>query len=123
MCSGYMWNTIRQPPFIAMGRDGKPMYFAAGFQQQYGVETVVVAIYSVISFSFIAMTVLAPKMPAANLKGVVYAGLLTFLFAYSMILFVFRMKNGQYPYKLVLLLNVAVLIKQFDFNQSIPNYI
>ncbi len=39
---GYMWNTIRNPPFIA-NEDGRPAFFASGFQNQYGVETFIVA--------------------------------------------------------------------------------
>lgn len=43
MTSGYMWNTIRTPPFIAQGRNGSPAFIADGFQNQFGVETIIVA--------------------------------------------------------------------------------
>ncbi len=59
--SGHMWNSIRGAPYVAMGQGGKPEYFAGGFQSQYGVETqIVAAIYSLLAFSFIALTVLVP---------------------------------------------------------------
>ncbi len=69
MTGGYMWNTIRNPPFIAMGRDGKASFFAGGFQQQFGIETVFVAsLYALVSLSVIVLVVLVPKAPAANQK-------------------------------------------------------
>lgn len=40
---GYMWNTIRNPPFIAAGDGGRADFIAGGFQNQYGVETFIVA--------------------------------------------------------------------------------
>lgn len=43
MCSGYMWNTIRTPPYVMMGPAGKVEYIAGGFQNQYGAETQIVA--------------------------------------------------------------------------------
>jgi oligosaccharyltransferase complex subunit gamma len=111
-----MWNTIRQPPFIAMGRNGEPLYFAGGFQQQFGIETVIVAFcYSLISFSIIVLTVLAPKMPAGEEKNVVYVGLMLFVVSYSTILLVFRFKNGHYPYKLVFALDPAFLNKDSNW--------
>lgn len=43
MCSGYMWNNIRNAPYLSMGGNGKIEYFAGGFQNQHGVETQIVA--------------------------------------------------------------------------------
>jgi hypothetical protein len=40
---GYMWNTIRNPPFMPVGRDGGLSLIAGGFQNQFGVETFIVA--------------------------------------------------------------------------------
>ena len=40
---GYMWNTIRNPPFIAAGPNGEASFIAGGFQNQYAVETFIVA--------------------------------------------------------------------------------
>jgi oligosaccharyltransferase complex subunit gamma len=44
MCAGQMWNSIRHAPYMAMGQNGKPEYFAGGFQSQYGAETQIVAL-------------------------------------------------------------------------------
>lgn len=42
MVSGYMWNQIRTPPYVMPGPKGQLNYFAAGYQQQYGVETQII---------------------------------------------------------------------------------
>lgn len=42
MCSGHMWNSIRQAPYMSVGQGGRPEYFASGFQNQYGAETHIV---------------------------------------------------------------------------------
>jgi oligosaccharyltransferase complex subunit gamma len=52
MSSGYMWNTIRTPPFIALGPNGKPSYFAQGFQTQFGFETTAAASLCIIFFLY-----------------------------------------------------------------------
>ncbi|KAJ3262237.1 oligosaccharyl transferase subunit ost3/OST6 [Boothiomyces macroporosus] len=49
MCSGYMWNTIRNPPFLA-NQNGQVGYIASGFQNQFGAETVIVAILCIKNF-------------------------------------------------------------------------
>ncbi|KAF9178667.1 oligosaccharyl transferase subunit ost3/OST6, partial [Haplosporangium sp. Z 767] len=43
MISGHMWNQIRNPPYMARGRDGHPAFIAQGFQNQIGIETQLVA--------------------------------------------------------------------------------
>ena len=49
---GYMWNTIRNPPFIAAGQNGQASYIAGGFQNQHGVETFIVAGICKLLFTF-----------------------------------------------------------------------
>eukprot|EP00842_Homolaphlyctis_polyrhiza_P000965 jgi/Hompol1/186/HPOL_000788-RA len=44
MCSGYMWNTIRNPPFIGH-HNGRSQYLSGGFQYQFGIETQTIAIF------------------------------------------------------------------------------
>ncbi|KAF9956270.1 oligosaccharyl transferase subunit ost3/OST6 [Mortierella alpina] len=44
MISGHMWNQIRHPPYTMTGRDGRPGFIAAGFQNQFGLETQIVAV-------------------------------------------------------------------------------
>lgn len=100
--SGYMWNSIRGAPYIAMKAGGKPEYFAGGFQNQYGVETqIVAAIYSLLAFSFIALTVLVPAQrdPTRQRAGV-YVWSAIFLATFSLLFFIFRTKNPSYPFRL-----------------------
>lgn len=44
MCAGQMWNSIRKAPYLQMNSNGKPEYFAGGFQNQHGAETHIVAL-------------------------------------------------------------------------------
>lgn len=43
MTSGYMFNSIRNTPFVGFSQGGKPEYFSGGFQSQYRAETQIVA--------------------------------------------------------------------------------
>ncbi|SPO27922.1 related to OST3 - oligosaccharyltransferase gamma subunit [Ustilago trichophora] len=100
--SGHMWNSIRGAPYVAMGPGGKPEYFAGGFQSQYGVETqIVAAIYSLLAFSFIALTVLVPAQrdPTRQRAGV-YVWSAIFLSTFSLLFYIFRTKNPSYPFRL-----------------------
>jgi oligosaccharyltransferase complex subunit gamma len=113
-----MWNTIRTPPFVAKGHDGNPQYIAGGFQQQFGVETFIVAVlYGLVSFSVILLTDITKQSPAAKQKGnfefdvgFAYAGLILLFVSFSLLLALFKVKNGSYPFKLVLsFLTLAIL--------------
>ena len=93
--SGHMWNSIRGAPYVAMGQGGKAEYFAGGFQSQYGVETqIVAAIYSLLAFSFIALTVLVPAQrdPTRQRAGV-YVWSAIFLGTFSLLFYIFRIKK------------------------------
>ena len=41
--SGHMYNHIRKVPYVTGDGKGGIVYFAAGFQSQYGMETQIVA--------------------------------------------------------------------------------
>ncbi|KAH6599962.1 hypothetical protein BASA50_002646 [Batrachochytrium salamandrivorans] len=102
MCGGYMWNTIRAPPFIG-NKDGQPHFLSGGLQYQFGVETHIVAIlYGLASTAFVALVVMAPKVstPAAQ-RTAVFICLVSFMFVYSVILSVFKLKAGNYPFRLM----------------------
>ncbi|WP_204280624.1 hypothetical protein, partial [Providencia stuartii] len=46
-------------PYVAAGRDGKVQWIAAGYQNQLGLESQVVgAIYGLLAFSIVALSVL-----------------------------------------------------------------
>jgi oligosaccharyltransferase complex subunit gamma len=41
--SGHMYNHIRKVPYVAGDGQGGVSYFAGGFQNQYGMETQIIA--------------------------------------------------------------------------------
>lgn len=42
--SGYMWNKIKNTPYVAVGEGGKISWFAGGFQNQLGMESQIVGV-------------------------------------------------------------------------------
>ncbi|KAJ5291135.1 hypothetical protein N7478_000386 [Penicillium angulare] len=98
--SGQMFNHIRKVPYVAGDGQGGISYFAGGFQNQFGMETqIVAAIYAVLAFSTIALAVKVPRME--DVKGQQLAVLIwgSVIFGtYSLLLSVFKTKNGGYPF-------------------------
>ncbi|KAJ5214794.1 hypothetical protein N7468_010473 [Penicillium chermesinum] len=100
--SGQMFNHIRKVPYVAGDGRGGISYFAGGFQNQFGMETqIVAAIYAVLSFATIALAVKVPRME--DVKGqqvavLIWGGLL--FGTYSLLLSVFKTKNAGYPFYL-----------------------
>ncbi|CAI7678352.1 unnamed protein product [Penicillium manginii] len=100
--SGQMFNHIRKVPYVAGDGQGGISYFAGGFQNQFGMETqIIAAIYAVLSFATIALALKVPRME--DIKGqqlaVLIWGAVLFL-TYSFLLSVFKVKNGGYPFYL-----------------------
>ena len=102
MCSGYMWNQIRTPPYQGRASPGKSAVIANGYQQQYGIETnIVAALYLIISSSFVGLSKVR-QVPGMG-KYVVFSILMAiFLFSYSVMFKVFKIKSGSYPFQLFL---------------------
>lgn len=48
MCSGHMWNHIRNAPYSAQGRNGQMDWIAPGFQSQYVMESQVFAMLRIL---------------------------------------------------------------------------
>ncbi|KAJ5627596.1 hypothetical protein N7528_005023 [Penicillium herquei] len=100
--SGQMFNHIRKVPYVAGNGQGGVSYFAGGFQNQFGLETqIVAAIYAVLSFSTIALAIKVPRMEDSKgqqLAVLIWGGVL--FGTYSMLLSVFKFKNGGYPFYL-----------------------
>jgi oligosaccharyltransferase complex subunit gamma len=44
MVSGHMFNQIRHPSFMAQEKSGKVKVWHQGFQDQYGVESQIIAL-------------------------------------------------------------------------------
>ncbi|KAK0615048.1 hypothetical protein B0T17DRAFT_497832 [Bombardia bombarda] len=100
--SGHMFNHIRKVPYVASNGKGGVSYFAGGFQNQYGMETqVIAAIYGVLSFAAISLVVKVPRITDARTQGIAIFAWGSILFImYSFLLSIFRMKNAGYPFSL-----------------------
>lgn len=119
--SGHMYNHIRKVPYIAGDGKGGISYFAGGFQNQYGLETQIVAamcksmrppshykaqkpsnqrcIDGLLSFATIALALRVPRIADPKYQQLmVFTWGLVSLGVYSFLLSVFRMKNGGYPF-------------------------
>ncbi|GJC85294.1 OST3 OST6 family protein [Colletotrichum tofieldiae] len=100
--SGHMFNHIRKVPYVAGDGRGGISYFAGGFQNQFGLETqIVAAIYGVLAFCAISLTVKVPRIGDNKRQQVAvlaWGGVLFLM--YSFLLSVFRIKNGGYPFSL-----------------------
>ncbi|KAG9323542.1 hypothetical protein KVV02_003362 [Mortierella alpina] len=103
MISGHMWNQIRHPPYTMTGRDGRPGFIAAGFQNQFGLETQVVAVmYAVLCGAVISLISSVPRIEdPAKQRLAIWLWLTLFGIMYSVLLHVFRLKNPAYPYRLL----------------------
>ncbi|OJD37136.1 oligosaccharyl transferase subunit [Diplodia corticola] len=100
--SGHMFNHIRKVPYVAGDGKGGISYFAGGFQNQFGMETqIVAALYGVLSFATISLALKVPRIanPKTQQTAVLIWGGLLFV-TYSFLLSVFRIKNGGYPFYL-----------------------
>ena len=119
--SGHMFNHIRKVPYVAGDGKGGISYFAGGFSNQFGMETQVVAamctltprlrsvdanlttLDGVLSFSTIALAIKVPRMSDPKLQQAaifIWTGVM--LGMYSFLMSVFRIKNGGYPFHLLL---------------------
>jgi oligosaccharyltransferase complex subunit gamma len=100
--SGHMFNQIRNVPYVAGDGKGGVSYFASGFQNQYGLETqIVAAIYGILALSGISLAIKVPRMTDPKAQGIAIIAWGSILFlVYSFLLSVFRGKNAGYPFSL-----------------------
>ncbi|KAH9981279.1 oligosaccharyl transferase subunit OST3/OST6 family [Lactifluus volemus] len=100
MTSGFMFTRIRGMPNASP--DGS--WVASGFQTQYGQETTVVAtLYGLLSACFLMLTLVAPIQTSPTrqrMQVYLWSGIVFVLF--SVLVSFFRLKNGGYPFKLLL---------------------
>lgn len=98
--SGHMFNHIRKVPYVAGNGRGGIEYFAGGFQNQFGLETqIIAAIYGLLSFATISLALKVPRISDPKIQQVavlVWGGIIFVM--YSFLLSVFRAKNGGYPF-------------------------
>ncbi|KAK8183332.1 hypothetical protein HDK77DRAFT_463330 [Phyllosticta capitalensis] len=100
--SGHMFNHIRQVPYVVGDGKGGISYFAGGFQNQFGMETqIVAAVYGLLSFAAISLGLKVPRIAnpkTQSIAVIIWAG--TMFVVYSFLLSIFRIKNGGYPFYL-----------------------
>lgn len=118
--SGQMFNHIRKVPYVGVDQRGGLTYFAAGFQNQFGMETQFVAAMctsppppfyvhilthpktdGVLAFSAMCLAIKVPRIADPKVQNVAvfaWAGILFFM--YSFLLSIFRVKNAGYPFAL-----------------------
>ncbi|OAL38501.1 hypothetical protein AYO20_02150 [Fonsecaea nubica] len=98
--SGHMFNHIRRVPYVAGNGRGGISYFAGGFQNQYGMETqIVAAMYALLAFATINLALRVPRIkdPKTQQAAVIIWAAILFGM-YSFLMSVFRVKNGGYPF-------------------------
>lgn len=113
--SGHMFNTIRHTPYLQANGRGGFSYIAGGFQNQLGVETHLVAgicmkfslnkltTDGLLAFTTMALVLKAPAIrDPTNQMIVIWIWSAGILIIYSFLIYVFRIKNGGYPFRLFL---------------------
>ncbi|KAL1409080.1 oligosaccharyl transferase subunit ost3/OST6 [Vanrija albida] len=101
--SGYMWNKIKNAPYVQVAQDGRVSWIAGGYSNQLGLESQVVgALYGALALCVVVLTVVIPAQssPVKQRLGVfLWTGMLIVLA--SMLFRLFRLKNGGYPFHLL----------------------
>ncbi|KAK8869525.1 hypothetical protein IAR55_000091 [Kwoniella newhampshirensis] len=101
--SGYMWNKIKGAPYVAAGPGGSVSWIAQGYSNQLGLESQVVGgVYGLLAFSIVALTVFVPAQSSPVKQRIgVYLWLAMLIVVFSLLMKLFRMKNGGYPFGLL----------------------
>ncbi|KAK9375318.1 uncharacterized protein V1513DRAFT_443478 [Lipomyces chichibuensis] len=100
--SGHMFNNIRHTPYVAGNREGGVQYVAPGFSSQYGFETQAIAVlYAFLAFGAISLATKTPRMPNRTKQTMAIGTWCTLILClFSLLLFIFRLKNRGYPFSL-----------------------
>lgn len=98
--SGHMFNHIRKVPYVSSDGKGGVTYIAPGFQNQYGLETQIVAtLYGIMSFCTIALVTRVPRIANRRTQTLTALAIVAVMFVTnSFILRIFRIKNSGYPF-------------------------
>jgi len=98
MTAGYMFTRIRGAPYTSGGS-----WIAAGYQNQYGQETqVVAAIYGLLAASFLMLTLVVPtQMSPTRQRIQVYLWTTVIILIFSILVSLFKVKNRGYPFKIL----------------------
>ncbi|KAG0340081.1 oligosaccharyl transferase subunit ost3/OST6, partial [Podila humilis] len=103
MISGHMWNQIRNPPYTVPGRDGRPGFIAQGFQNQFGLESQIVAVlYATLCGLTIVLFSVIPKIEdPTKQRFAVWMAMGGFSLFFSFLIKLFQLKNPAYPFSLL----------------------
>ncbi|KAG0364676.1 oligosaccharyl transferase subunit ost3/OST6 [Mortierella sp. AD032] len=103
MISGHMWNQIRQPPYSVSNRDGRSGIIAQGFQNQFGLETQIIAVlYSLLTATAIGLIAVVPRIEnPLGQRTAVWVCMGMFTLTFSVLIQIFRIKNPSYPFTLM----------------------
>ncbi|KAK9247181.1 hypothetical protein V1506DRAFT_533191 [Lipomyces tetrasporus] len=100
--SGHMFNNIRHTPYVAGNRNGGVQYIAPGFSSQYGFETQAIAVlYAFLAFGAISLATKTPRISNRTKQTMAIGTWCTMMLClFSLLLFIFRLKNRGYPFSL-----------------------
>ncbi|BEI81082.1 hypothetical protein CcaverHIS002_0202420 [Cutaneotrichosporon cavernicola] len=100
--SGYMWNKIKNAPYVQSGAGGRISWVAGGYQNQLGLESQVVgALYGVLALTIVVLSVFIPAQSSPTKQRVgTYLWLALLVVLFSLLIRLFKLKNGGYPFGL-----------------------
>ncbi|GMK56493.1 hypothetical protein CspeluHIS016_0303330 [Cutaneotrichosporon spelunceum] len=100
--SGYMWNKIKGAPYVQAGPGGRVSWVAGGYQNQLGIESQVVAVlYGVLALTVIVLSVFIPAQSSPTKQHIgTYLWLALLVVLFSLLIRLFKLKNGGYPFGL-----------------------
>lgn len=100
MTGGHMFVRIREMPYSGEGGQ----WIAAGYQNQFGQETQVVAMmYGLLSAAFLMLTMVAPYQTSPRRQQFqIWLWSAVIFIMFSVLVSLFRVKNRGYPFKLLL---------------------
>lgn len=101
--SGYMFNVIRNTPYIRPAQDGGIEYFIRGQQQQLGAEVqVMTIIYCILAFCTVSLINKAKVIKDERIQLIVVSAVSFSIFvSFSTLLCLFRYKSQGYPFRLL----------------------
>lgn len=133
--SGYMWNKIKNAPYVQMAPDGRVSWIAGGYSNQLGLESQVVGTLcecrgarrpggaphpgvsavtrlhslvealtpdGVLALTVVVLSVFIPAQSSPMKQRIgTYLWLVLMIVLYSLLIRLFKLKNGGYPFGLL----------------------
>ncbi|KAJ3022498.1 oligosaccharyl transferase subunit ost3/OST6 [Thoreauomyces humboldtii] len=100
MASGHMWNVVRRPNYFGY-ENGQLRKVAREFTQQYVFETQAAGfLYAGLSIVFVLLIKIVQGKNANKISHS-WRLVAAFLIGYSALIYLFRLKNKSYPYKIL----------------------